>query len=86
MGTLNLRRFANAGALKTIQIRYLIDLLKPYEDYLSGKGLQLTVSSERDFDYETLAEIFIDPDDGMPVDLINAFHYCLVKDLRNSYN
>ena len=75
MATLNLRRFTDTDTLKTIQIKYLIDLLKPHEDFLSGRGLQLTVSSENDFNYKKLSEILIDTDEEMPVDLINAFYF-----------
>jgi hypothetical protein len=72
LATLNLRRFTDSDALKTIQIKYLIDLLKPYENYLSGRGIKLT---ERDFNYKKLAVILIDTDEDTPVDLINTFYF-----------
>jgi len=75
LGTLNLRRFANAGALKTINVKYLIDLLKPYEEYLGGRGLRLSISSESDFNYKKLATILIEADENLPVDLVDAFFF-----------
>lgn len=75
MPTLNLRRFADPDMLKTIQLKYLIQLLKPNQDYLSGRGLSLSADKHEDFDYELLAEILIDPDDQMPMDLLNALYF-----------
>ncbi|MDP8239967.1 MAG: hypothetical protein P9X24_12825 [Candidatus Hatepunaea meridiana] len=75
MPTLNLRRFANPDMLKTIQLKHLIQLLKPNEDYLSGRGLSLSADRHEDFDYELLANILIDPDGQIPMDLLNALYF-----------
>lgn len=41
MATFNLRRFANADALKAIQVQHLRALLAPYQAYFASRGVSL---------------------------------------------
>lgn len=74
MSTLNLRRFANPAALKTIEIGALVDLLEKEGGAYVGDHLHL-VRDPATFDYPALALLLANPRDGFPVKLADALHH-----------
>ena len=75
MATFNLRKFSEPDRLKTIKPARLIAFLRPYDDYLSRRGLRLPASSDDDIDYESLANILIHPDDSVPRQMVDALYF-----------
>ena len=73
MATFKLRRFASADALKRIRPRILRTLLAPHAPYFAERGIHVNgAAAENGLDYEALAGFLVDPDEGMPQDLIDA--------------
>ena len=71
MSTLRLRRFGSPGALKTIDLPSLVLLLRREGgDYLRTL-VDLTPDPTR-FDYDRLAAVLADPQEGFPVRLADA--------------
>jgi hypothetical protein len=74
MATYGLRRFSRANTLRTIQPTHLIAFLEPYRRFLEKRGVTWPKGGS-EFDYEQLAQIFLNPDADTPRDLIHALHY-----------
>lgn len=70
------RRFSNIETLKSVSKTNLLKLLsKPAnKKYLTNRGLVLPANPTGNFDYDTLAAILIDPDAGMPNELVHDLH------------
>ena len=74
MSTLNLRRFASPGALKTLDLAALVALLeREGGDYLRER-MDLVPDPAR-FDYARLALLLANPEDGFPVRLADALYH-----------
>jgi hypothetical protein len=72
MATFNLRRFSEPEALKQIEERHIRRFLLQYDDYLGKRGMNL--DHRRKLDYDRLVTVLIDPDDDMPVALVDALY------------
>jgi hypothetical protein len=68
------RRFANLETLKSVSKTNLFELLSRHGTYLAGRSFVLPPDSAGDLDYEALAAILIDPDAGMPNELVHDLH------------
>ena len=74
MKTVNLRRYSEPQTLREISPRTLVALLDEHREFLAAKGIELPpVGDEREVNYETLAPVFLSPDD-IPHDLVERFH------------
>jgi hypothetical protein len=81
MPTVNLRRFSEPDTLREIAPAHLLALLEPHREFLAGRGLTLPPAGSTDEpDYETLASMFLSPDD-IPQGLVEKFH--LVKQMSS---
>lgn len=81
MPTVNLRRFSEPDTLREIAPAHLLTLLEPHREFLAGRGLILPPAGSTDEpDYETLASMFLSPDD-IPQGLVEKFH--LVKQMSS---
>lgn len=75
MATLNPRRFALPDSLKAINPARLLEFLAPYQDYLTGRGMIWPATNPPKIDYQTLAGILMNPDDGMPTRMVDALYF-----------
>lgn len=76
MSTFNLRRFSNAESLRAVDARHLIAFLKPFDEFLALRGLELpTMLSADKLDHDALVAIFMDPGPDTPPELIDALYY-----------
>jgi hypothetical protein len=74
MKTVNLRRYSEPDTLREISPRTLVALMDEHRVFLGGKGVELPpVGEERELDYQSLATIFLSPDD-IPPELVEKFH------------
>jgi hypothetical protein len=74
MNTVNLRRYSEADALREISPRMLVALMDEHREFLAARGIELPpVGGEWELDYQSLATIFLSPDD-IPGDLVEKFH------------
>lgn len=74
MMTVNLRRYSDPDTLKEISPRLLVALMDEHREFLAARGIELPpVSEEVELNYETLATIFLSPDD-IPPELVEKFH------------
>lgn len=74
MNTVNLRRYSEADTLREISPRTLVALMDEDREFLAGKGVELPpVGEEGKLDYQSLATIFLSPDD-IPRELVEKFH------------
>lgn len=74
MATYSIKRFADPDALKHIQPRYLLALLKPYRAYFASEGLSLPETDDLELDHETLARILMNPSDATPSELASTLY------------
>lgn len=71
MATYNPQRFANISSLKSIAPDRLIALLRPFEDFLNGRGVKLAQSANGDERYyRQLADVLMTPDVDTPAELL----------------
>lgn len=77
MPTLVPRRFANPETLKRVSRSSLIELLsaKATSEYLASRGFVLPTMAGDDVDYDALAGILVDPDAGMPTELVDSLYF-----------
>lgn len=76
MATFNLRRFSRPEALKAIQPEHLLELLSPYRDFLSARGVALPSNgATSDLDYDGIVGVFMTPDTDTPRELANALYF-----------
>ncbi|MCC6311606.1 MAG: hypothetical protein IT345_11935 [Trueperaceae bacterium] len=76
MATFNLRRFSRPEALKAIKPEHLLELLSPYRDFLSARGVALPSNGAMsDLDYEGIVGVFMTPDTDTPRELANALYF-----------
>ncbi len=81
MVTVNLRRYSEPDTLKEICPRLLVALMDEHREFLAGRGVELPpVGAEAELNYETLATIFLSPDD-IPPELVEKFH--MVKQMSS---
>lgn len=74
MTTVNIRRWSDADALKEFSPASLLALLGEHAEFLSTKGVAVaTLGNGAEFDYETLAKVFLSPED-IPPELVEKFH------------
>jgi len=74
MNTVNLRRYSEAGTLRELSPLTLAALMDDHWEFLAGKGVNLPpVGEEAELDYESLATIFLPPDD-IPCELVEKCH------------
>jgi len=73
--TYNVRRFADPDALKRMQKQYLLTLLQPHVGYFADRGLVLPSTDGAEINYQALADILLNPDEGMPQPLVDALYY-----------
>lgn len=71
---LKLKSFAQPDLLKRIQIRNLVRLLEPHRLFFDMKGFSIPVRDHGVIDYLALAGIFVQPDEDMPSELVEALH------------
>ena len=84
MPTFNLRRFSQPDTLKAVTVQNLTRFLYPHAHYFSNRGFTIPPpETEADgFDYDTLADILMTPDDHVPSDLVEVLH--LVNEMSTS--
>ena len=76
MATLNLRRFAHPGTLKSIARGRLLTLLSPYASFLNSRGFRLPEQDgSENVDYEALAGILASPDTDTPAEMADALFF-----------
>ncbi len=77
MGTYNLRRFLNIGALKCIESSRLIELLVPYREFFTGRQVHLPAPDNLELviPYEGLINVLMSPSNDMPTDLLDALYF-----------
>jgi hypothetical protein len=75
LATYSIRRFADPDALKRMQKQYLLALLLPHGGYFAGRGLVLSSTDGAEINHQALADILLNPDDGMPQALVDALYY-----------
>ena len=78
MAAFTLRRFSNPEALRAIRTSTLLELLRPYADYFTRRGLQLQTSGRGrspELDYRTLTDVLMRPDDDVPRELVDDLYY-----------
>ena len=77
MPAYNLKRFSNPNSLKAVSIDCLLQFLSPYSDFLAERGLSLDEHQHGrdDFDYVTLVDILMSPDNNTPRQLVDALYY-----------
>ena len=75
MATLRLQKFTDPDFLKTIAPHRLIALFRPHLVYLSRRGFQLPEAPTAEIDYEALSAIIINPDDGLPRELVEGLYH-----------
>lgn len=76
MATYNLRRFSVPDGLKAIGRNHLINLLSPYRDFLSTRGITLPMTKETgDLNYEGLVSVFMTPDTDTPNGFADALYF-----------
>lgn len=74
MNTVNLRRYSEPDTLREISPRMLVALMDEHREFLATKGITLPpVGQEAELDYQSLATIFLSPDD-IPPELVERFH------------
>jgi hypothetical protein len=74
MSTLQLRRFGTPGALKTIHLPSLVALLEREGGGYVRARLELVPEPSR-FNYDALASVLANPQEGFPVRLVDALHH-----------
>ena len=72
MPTFDIKRFADADALKRMQQSHLVALLRPYQAYFAQRGLAL---DGVELNHELLAHTLLTPDDQLPLDLVTTLYY-----------
>jgi len=73
MATFRLRRFSNPEVLRAIAPRRLIAFLQPHRTFFEARGLVFPrAPSIGPTDYEALVDLFMDPEAGLPKDLLDA--------------
>lgn len=75
MATFTLRRFSNPEALRAIRQPTLLELLHPYTDYFSNRGLEITHCGKREISYTALTDILMRPDDHVPRGLVDDLYF-----------
>ena len=76
MAAFNPKHLTNPDIVRTIETKRLLALLKPYANYLRGRGLSLPSARQAaTLDLELLAEILETPDEAAPQDLLNVIGY-----------
>ncbi len=75
MSNFNLRRFTTVDVLKSIRIENLLAFLSPYWEYFESKGVLMPKGTASSFDYKGLIAVFMNPDEGMPKELIDALYF-----------
>lgn len=71
MAHLNL--FTQAATFRRMKPEFLCDWLRPSREYLAGRGFALPEDGAMEpIDFEVLARIFMEPDAGMPRDLMKS--------------
>jgi len=75
MSNFNLRRFTTVDVLKSIRIENLLAFLSPYREYFVSKGVLMPNGTASSFDYKGLIAVFMNPDEGMPKELIDALYF-----------
>jgi hypothetical protein len=65
MNTVNLRRYSEAGTLRELSPRTLVAVMDNDREFLAGKGggTSAPLREEGKLDYQSLATIFLSPDD-----------------------
>lgn len=76
MATLNLRRFSNPHALRSIERSSLLEFLEPYRaPFFAGRGLTLPQNGSADgLDFDLLSSILMTPEADTPKDLADALY------------
>ncbi|NOT00445.1 MAG: hypothetical protein HOP29_07435 [Phycisphaerales bacterium] len=76
MSAFNLRRFSNPECLRAIHPRHLVTFLRPFENFLTNRGLSLPAEpSAESIDYDTLIGILMDPGTDTPREMVDALYY-----------
>jgi hypothetical protein len=85
MSTVALRRFSSPDTLRHIGDRYLIELLSPYREFFTSRGLDLPATpTAGPVDCERLANIFMMPDTDMPPELADSLYYIHEMSLKDT--
>lgn len=73
MPNLESRRFTNPDTLLRIRRESLLEWLAPASAYLAGRGISIPApTSTEPVDYDKLAGVFVEADEGMPEYLVNS--------------
>jgi hypothetical protein len=72
MSTFNPRRFAQVDVLRQLDQDNLLTFLSTYSGYLSGRGFSLASNGNGELDLDKLAEILLQPTEGVDDDLVEA--------------
>lgn len=75
MPNYNIRRFADADALKHMKPELLLALLSPHQSYFAKHGIALCDTSASQLPYEELAHVLLNPDDDIPPRLVDTLYY-----------
>ena len=75
MASFNPRRFAAPDRLREIAPAKLQALLRPWREYLIGRGYEFRRSTVEEIDYPGLASILMQPDAATPAALVDALYY-----------
>ncbi|MAT16306.1 MAG: hypothetical protein CMJ46_13670 [Planctomyces sp.] len=77
MSTVNFKRFCEVSSLRSIELKYLIDFLKPYAAFLKQRRVVLPsrTDSTDDWDYRALSDALMTPDTDTPNELIDALYF-----------
>ncbi len=80
MSTFRIPKFTRPETFKHIEPTRLLRFLQPHRAYVTGRGWQWPPGPD-DIDHDGLARIFLDPDEQMPGNMVEALYY--VHELAN---
>lgn len=75
MSSFNPRKFTDPDWLATIAPWRLAALLRPWRDYLGGRGFELPQRSDECIDCHGLSSVLIAPDATTPTDMVDALYF-----------
>lgn len=76
MSAFNPRQFSKPETLRRIARSNLVALFRPFQDYLSMRGVSLPAAPPYDgIDYDALCRVLLNPDNFTPQEMIEALFY-----------